>query len=72
MVSWFRFEPDQDRIHPRIWRRDGVVVQDQNAFTQESIVARGFKDFGRAVRIKLVREIAGQRHPLARQRAASQ
>ncbi len=29
------------------------------------IIARGFKDFGRAIRIKLVREIAGSRWPLA-------
>ena len=29
------------------------------------IIARGFKDFGRAIRIKLLREIAGGRRPLA-------
>ncbi len=33
------------------------------------IVARGFKDFGRAIRIKLVREIAGAAAPLALKRA---
>ena len=36
------------------------VIGGPGAFT---IVARGFEDFGRAVRIKLVREIAGARWP---------
>lgn len=36
------------------------VIGGEGSFT---IIARGFEDFGRAVRIKLVREIAGRRRP---------